>query len=218
MINRFTLRIKSNLTIKFLISTAILTTIIAGLTAMKEKDIKKIVAISTLSQLGIIMITSAIIIRTLAILHTNTHALFKALLFITVGRMIEKKEGTQKKKKLERAESKRSMTRIKTATITLIRLPITSRFFSKDIIIETIIQKNKTGHSLIIVITAVLTTAYSLLIINEMAKKKKSSEGKEAKAKKGETLIVVTMVTSRTIMSSTTETMITQTRQTEKIT
>jgi len=77
---------------------AVITTIIAGLTATKEKDIKKIVAISTLSQLGMIIITTSIMIKYLTLLHTSTHAIFKALLFITIGRIIEKKEGSQKKK------------------------------------------------------------------------------------------------------------------------
>jgi NADH-ubiquinone oxidoreductase chain 5 len=76
---------------------AVITTIIAGLTATKEKDIKKIVAISTLSQLGMIIITTSIMIKYLTLLHTSTHAIFKALLFITIGRIIEKKEGSQKK-------------------------------------------------------------------------------------------------------------------------
>jgi len=96
--NRFNNILKSEVTKKVIIISAIITTILAGKTAIKEKDIKKIVAISTLSQLGIMIITTSAIIKTLAILHTRTHALFKALLFITVGRMIKKKRRITKKK------------------------------------------------------------------------------------------------------------------------
>lgn len=165
---------------------AVITTIIAGLTATKEKDIKKIVAISTLSQLGMIIMTTSIMIKYLTLLHTSTHAIFKALLFITIGRIIEKKEGSQKKSLLTAQESKMSILSIKAATLTLMRIPLTSRFFSKDLILEQIIQKRKITEIVIIMITAILTTSYSIKIIITIKSKKKRSERKERKAKKGE--------------------------------
>ena len=184
---------------------AILTTILAGKTANEEKDIKKIVAISTLSQLGIIIIITAISIKRVTMLHTNTHALFKALLFMTVGRIIEKKEGSQKKKNMTSQESKTSSTAIMTANITLIRLPITSSFFSKDAILENINQKGKLIETLLLVTTAVLTTIYSLTIIKEVAKRKKSIERKEKIAKKRELLISSAIVMTRAMLVTNTE-------------
>jgi NADH-ubiquinone oxidoreductase chain 5 len=60
----------------------------AGLRAMTECDIKKIIALSTLSQLGIIMTSIGLGIVDLAFFHMVTHALFKALLFVCAGTLI----------------------------------------------------------------------------------------------------------------------------------
>jgi NADH-ubiquinone oxidoreductase chain 5 len=62
--------------------------LIAGLRATIECDIKKIIALSTLRQLGLIIISLAINIPILAFFHIITHALFKALLFICAGSFI----------------------------------------------------------------------------------------------------------------------------------
>jgi len=171
---------------------------------------------STLSQLGIMMIITACIIKTITLLHTNTHAIFKALLFITVGRLIEKREGTQKKKMITRQESKTSVQAIKSSSITLIRLPITSRFFSKDLIIETLDQKNKISEALMLLITATLTILYSATMLKEVAKKKKSSERKEGKTRKREMLLSSVMVVSRTIIRQITEIKISITENRER--
>jgi NADH-ubiquinone oxidoreductase chain 5 len=72
----------------FIIIIATSTTFIAGLSANTECDLKKIVALSTLSQLGVIIFSLGINMPHLAYFHIITHALFKALLFVCVGRFI----------------------------------------------------------------------------------------------------------------------------------
>lgn len=67
---------------------AVSTILIAGLSATTECDIKKIIALSTLSQLGIIITSLGLNIPQLAYFHILTHALFKALLFVCAGRFI----------------------------------------------------------------------------------------------------------------------------------
>jgi len=67
---------------------AVCTITIAGLSAISECDIKKIIALSTLSQLGIIITRIGFNIPQLAFFHIITHALFKALLFICAGSFI----------------------------------------------------------------------------------------------------------------------------------
>ncbi|RXG57365.1 Formate hydrogenlyase subunit 3 [Armadillidium vulgare] len=71
-----------------LIYLGILTTLISRLRALFEPDFKKVVALSTLSQLGIIIITLSIGFGKLAFIHLLTHAVFKALLFICRGKVI----------------------------------------------------------------------------------------------------------------------------------
>ncbi|RXG55819.1 Hydrogenase-4 component B [Armadillidium vulgare] len=66
----------------------VLTTLISRLRALFEPDFKKVVALSTLSQLGIIIITLSIGFGKLAFIHLLTHAVFKALLFICRGKVI----------------------------------------------------------------------------------------------------------------------------------
>ena len=73
---------------RVLIFASVSTMLIAGIRACTECDIKKIIALSTLSQLGIIMIRLALGAPDIAIFHIITHALFKALLFICAGEMI----------------------------------------------------------------------------------------------------------------------------------
>jgi NADH-ubiquinone oxidoreductase chain 5 len=67
---------------------AVSTILIAGLRATTECDIKKIIALSTLSQLGIIITSIGLNMPILAYYHILTHALFKALLFICAGSII----------------------------------------------------------------------------------------------------------------------------------
>jgi len=71
-----------------LLFSAISTILIAGISATTECDIKKIIALSTLSQLGVIITRLGLGMPTLALFHIMTHALFKALLFICAGGLI----------------------------------------------------------------------------------------------------------------------------------
>jgi NADH-ubiquinone oxidoreductase chain 5 len=73
---------------KVILIIAVITMLIAGLSATTECDIKKIIALSTLSQLGIIITRIGLNLPTLAYFHMVTHALFKALLFICAGTFI----------------------------------------------------------------------------------------------------------------------------------
>merc|ERR1712227_599511 len=101
---------------KFLGTLGILTIIIAGITAIVEIDIKKVIALSTLRQLGIIIIILGIGNPVLSFFHLISHAFFKAILSVCI--MI-------------------------IANIRLCGLPFLSGFYSKDLIIEIVIIKGK---------------------------------------------------------------------------
>jgi len=84
--HRFILRKVSFL--KFLLLVGAITILIAGAGAIQELDIKKVVALSTLSQLGLIIITLGIGLPLLRFFHLLAHAYFKAMLFICAGALI----------------------------------------------------------------------------------------------------------------------------------
>jgi len=81
--------------ITLLINVGLFTTLIAGLAAVIECDTKKIIALSTLSQLGLIVTSLGLGKRSFCFAHLNTHAAFKALLFLAVGTAIHSLFGSQ---------------------------------------------------------------------------------------------------------------------------
>jgi len=79
----------------FLMWVGIFTTLYAGFSCILETDIKKVIALSTLSQLGIMICSLGLGSRGLAFAHLNIHASFKALLFLSVGTLIHVSYGSQ---------------------------------------------------------------------------------------------------------------------------
>lgn len=78
-----------------LVSLGLVTTLFAGLSAFLESDLKKIVALSTLSQLGLIFTSLGLGLKSLTFLHLNLHASSKALLFLAVGTLMHSNYGSQ---------------------------------------------------------------------------------------------------------------------------
>lgn len=132
----------SQLTINILLIMSTATTLIAGLAALVENDIKKIIALSTLSQLGIIIISLALYSPLCTFFHLNTHAIFKALLFICAGTVIHAHNNNQDLRKFGNIVPKIPVTRaaMSVANIALIGIPFLAGFYSKDIIIELVSQ------------------------------------------------------------------------------
>jgi len=79
----------------FAVWSGMLTLLVAGFSASLESDLKKIVALSTLSHLGLIVFRLGLGFRGLAFLHLNIHASFKALLFLCAGTVIHSSFGSQ---------------------------------------------------------------------------------------------------------------------------
>lgn len=75
-------------TFKAVLATRTITIIIAGIASMIETDLKKIVALSTLSQMSLVFLCTRINLKSLALLHLISHAVFKRLLFLNVGSVI----------------------------------------------------------------------------------------------------------------------------------
>jgi len=85
----------------FVLYCGLLTTIIGGLSAFLEFDIKKVVALSTLSHLGLIVTALGSGCRNLAFQHLLIHAPFKALIFLVVGTIIHSSYGSQEYRAIE---------------------------------------------------------------------------------------------------------------------
>jgi len=143
----------------------LMTTIMARYTALYEIDLKKIVALSTLSQLGLIIISVGLGLYLIAFFHLLVHAFFKALLFITVGGIIHRSSDFQDLRKGRIRINNILITNISiiTRNLSLMGTPFFSRFYSKDLIIEITMRINSNRLILVMLIISLsLTVMYSL--------------------------------------------------------
>ena len=148
-----------------LLLIAVTTIVIAGLRAITECDIKKIIALSTLSQLGIIITRLGLNIPNIAFFHIITHALFKALLFICAGRFINVHLHAQDLRWIGNLTNQIPVasTCISLANIALCGFPFMAGFYSKDIIIESAINiQNNLPLTLLSIIRVGFTSLYSI--------------------------------------------------------
>jgi len=127
-----------NLTLNFLVVIGSVTIFLAGVAAFVEYDFKKVVAYSTLSQLGVIVLSLGLGLPGLTFFHLLTHAIFKALLFLCVGVLIHSHGHAQDLRTIGNLTLRRPF--IQTATIlsslALCGFPFLSGFYSKDMILE----------------------------------------------------------------------------------
>merc|ERR1719445_510451 len=139
----------------------------AGCAAMLEIDIKKVIALSTLSQLGIMIIVIGAGAPILAYFHLLSHAFFKAILFICAGMIIHNIKDYQDIRKMRIISNIIPVTFrvIMVANLSLCGLPFLRGFYSKDIILEVIIISTiRFVIFLIIIVATFFTVAYSCRI------------------------------------------------------
>lgn len=147
----------------------ILTTVMARVTALFEADFKKVVALSTLRQLGVIIITLSIGFVYIAFVHLLTHAIFKALLFICSGKIIHRVNDNQDIRKIGGLIFNIPVTGliINLARIALCGVPFLSGFYSKDLIIERVIIEDTFYINYCIYLLIVgLSASYSFRLVN----------------------------------------------------
>lgn len=115
-----------------------LTIFISGLGANFEFDLKKIIALSTLSQLGLIIIILSIGFYKLAFFHLLTHAIFKALLFICAGSIIHNIMNSQDIRSIGGLCLRIPLTSsfFNIANLALCGIPFIAGFYSKDLILD----------------------------------------------------------------------------------
>lgn len=131
---------RSFLLIKILLVLSLFTSFYAGINAIFEVDLKKMIALSTLSHLGFIGIAFASGLIQLAFFHILTHALFKSLLFITIGDIMINLNHSQDIRYLSSGISYTPMSCsiIFISILNLLGLPSLRGFFSKDLVLEII--------------------------------------------------------------------------------
>jgi len=153
---------------KVLLYISVLTIFISGVRANFETDIKKIIALSTLSQLGVIIIVLSVGFFNLAFFHLITHAIFKAMLFLCAGAIIHGVGGTQDIRSIGIIRYQRPLIRIIIilARLSLAGFPFLRGFYSKDMILELIYVINSNFFIVcFIIVSTILTVIYSLRLI-----------------------------------------------------
>ena len=148
--------------LKYLILVGVFTIFIAGLGAMRELDIKKVIALSTLRQLGVMIITIGVGFPLMGFFHLVAHAFFKALLFICAGILIHNFKDYQDIRLMSRGACFIPFTlrMFMTANLRLCGLPFIAGFYSKDLILEIFIMRRL---NLFIFVIIILSTALTVL-------------------------------------------------------
>jgi NADH-quinone oxidoreductase subunit L len=162
------LMVRSNFLLEFtpdikdvILYVGLITSIVAAFIAMRQNDIKKVLAYSTVSQLGLIFVAIGLGAYSVAIFHVTTHAFFKALLFLGAGSVIHAMDGEQSIRKMGGLKDKIKITHITflLATLAISGFPLFSGFFSKDEILGIAFEKS-VGVYIALAISSAMTALY----------------------------------------------------------
>lgn len=152
----------------YLMYLSVLTIFMSGIIANFEYDLKKIIALSTLSQLGLIIIILSLGFNMLAFFHLLVHAVFKSILFMCAGVIIHSMNNRQDIRLIGNLNNVIPFTiiRFMISTFALCGFPFISGFYSKDLIIEIIyISRNNFLLLAIIVISLRFTVIYRVRLV-----------------------------------------------------
>ncbi|HEY5967229.1 MAG TPA: NADH-quinone oxidoreductase subunit L [Chitinophagaceae bacterium] len=147
------------------------TALLAATIALKQNDIKKVLAYSTVSQLGYMFLALGVGAYTAAVFHVMTHAFFKALLFLGSGSVIHAMSGEQDIRNMGGLSKKLKITffTFLIGCLAITGIPPFSGFFSKDAILLAAFEHDERGKILILysisLFTALLTTYYMFRLL-----------------------------------------------------
>ncbi|MGE4634033.1 MAG: NADH-quinone oxidoreductase subunit L [Arenicellales bacterium] len=147
-----------------------LTALLMALVALVQNDIKRVVAYSTLSQLGYMTVALGASAYSVAIFHLATHAFFKALLFLAAGSVIIAMHHEQDMRKMGGLRKALPITYLTcvVGSLALAGVPPFSGFFSKDAIIEAVHHASIPGAGfayLAVLLGVIITAFYSFRLV-----------------------------------------------------
>jgi len=146
---------------EYLLYVGSFTVFVSGVAACVERDMKKVVALSTLSQLGLIMVTLGSSEKSYCFFHLLSHAGFKALLFICIGIAIHTTYGTQDFRNFWVSPVYLSYFTF-ASLLSLLGFFFTSGFYRKDLMLESIYAGISSCFVILFLLGIGLTANYSL--------------------------------------------------------
>jgi len=152
----------------FLLLVSVITLFMSGLGANFEFDLKKIIALSTLRQLGVIMITLSLGLWELAFFHLIRHALFKSLLFLCAGFYIHSSLDSQDIRFIGKLVHSYPLVNVYFVgcSLSLCGFPFLAGFYSKDLILERyFFSRMNLIVYLLLFIGTLLTIIYSMRLL-----------------------------------------------------
>ena len=137
------------------------TTLVAAFMALRQNDIKKVLAYSTVSQLGLMFVALGFGAYTVALFHVTTHAFFKALLFLGSGSVIHGMHEEQDIRKMGGLAKLMPITHFTflIGTMAIAGIPFLSGFYSKDEILAQALHHNPAVYA-ILVVAVTMTAIY----------------------------------------------------------
>ena len=167
----------SEINLIFIIWLGAISSLLGAACGLLENDIKKIIAYSTTSQLGYMILTCGISQYSLSLFHLINHAFFKALLFLSAGAILHALFDEQDMRKYGSLIFYLPFTYISflIGSFSLMAFPFLTGFYSKDLILEILLIPNNFTHTIayfLTLIAAFLTSIYSirLLILTFLSK------------------------------------------------
>ena len=163
------LMVMSDFIMTFVLIVGLLTAFFAASVGFFQKDIKKVIAYSTCSQLGFMFVACGLGAFNIAIFHLITHGYFKALLFLSSGSVIHGVHDEQDMDKMGNLFPKMKITAVMMwiGTLAIIGFPYSSGYFSKDLILSSSFNLNSFGPLVyfILAIVSAMTAFYSFRLI-----------------------------------------------------
>lgn len=152
----------------FLLYVSVFTIMLSGVGANFEMDLKKIIALSTLSQLGVIIMTLSLGLVELTFFHLIRHALFKSLLFLCAGAYIHSYGDIQDIRFLGGVGKVFPLTSFLFigCSLSLCGFPFLSGFYSKDLILESYFMDSINFFMLLVIfLSTIATITYSIRLV-----------------------------------------------------
>ncbi len=163
------LMIMSDFVMHFILFIGLITAFFAASVGFFQKDIKKVIAYSTCSQLGFMFVACGLGAFNIAIFHLITHGYFKALLFLSSGSVIHGVHDEQDMDKMGNLFPKMKITALMMwiGTLAIIGFPYSSGYFSKDLILSSAFNIDSLGTIIYIILAIIsaMTAFYSFRLI-----------------------------------------------------